>query len=68
MYSVLELEDALRAPSLPEIVLAAGTYHLTRTLVLNRDVTLTADDPEGAILDGGHQAGEGSSQGCLTTD
>ena len=42
-------------PSLPEIVLAAATYRLTRTLSINRDVTLTADRQSETVLDGGHQ-------------
>ena len=53
VYTLQDLEAALNDTQYSRIVLAAGHYHITTTLVLDRDVYLEAAPP-GATLDGQH--------------
>ena len=49
---MLALNDSLSA-SIPRIVLAPGDYLLSQTLTIRRNVTIEAEAPGTAVLDGG---------------
>ena len=50
--TMLALNDSLSA-SIPRIVLAPGDYLLSQTLTISRNVTIEAEAPGTAVLDGG---------------